>query len=396
MSDLALPSGLRIAVCRAIALALTVVAIASPSSARAETTGAHAVPVVVLPLDSDDVEEHADALTGALRSHVRASEGWSLVETSQSLAMMMVALRCTKPIDAACEQRLAEQIKADHFIFGWLTKGPTEGSVSAEVHLYQKGKPTKVKREVYAANLRDQNDDALRTIAGRILAEFGETALGSILVRAGDHDGEVIVDGSTRVPLTKGTATLALSPGGHSVEVLVPGHPSQKRNVLIAAGEETLVELAELEPAAPAARSSFPVRPVIGGALVAAGLGVGVVSLVNWSSYNDALEDGHRYHTSPNPQHKKLPAGKTTADVCGRPEWSDQEICKANRKAVRHSTVAVATAVGGGLLVLGGAFLLVTSFGGEGDATKAKAASKPKVAPVFGPGQGGLVVTGAF
>ncbi|MGC8000945.1 hypothetical protein, partial [Salmonella enterica] len=70
------------------------------------------------------------------------------------------------------------------------------------------------------------------------------TAVGTIVVRMGSENGEVIVDGEKRVPLEKGTARLDLSPGGHSVEVAVPGQGPQKRNVLVTAGKETVVDLA--------------------------------------------------------------------------------------------------------------------------------------------------------
>lgn len=402
MSDLALLAALRPVTCRVVALVSFVIAsLALPSAARADVATGPSVPVAVLPLDSDDAEEQADALTGALRSRIRASEGWSVVETSQSLAMLMAALRCTKPVGDECEQKLAEQIKSERFVFGWVTKGPTRGEVTAEVRLYQRGKPTTVVRERYADNLTDQNDDALRGIAERILEQLGENALGSIVVRMGNLDGEVIVDGSKRVALTDGTAKLALSPGGHSVEVVVPGQPPQKRNVLVAVGKETVLELpVSVEPALgespPTAAKPFPVRAVLGGALIAAGLGAGAVSVVNYLAYEDDQTRAAGYQNDPNPQIWKLPAGKKASDVCVTPDWKQQEICKAEADAVRHSTIAIATAIGGGLLVLGGAVLLITSGSGEGEPTTTGATPKPKVAPVFGPGQGGLALTGVF
>ena len=48
-------------------------------------------------------------------------------------------------------------------MWGTVQKGPA-GQVTAEVHLYQRGKSDTVVREQYADNLKDPNDDALRKI----------------------------------------------------------------------------------------------------------------------------------------------------------------------------------------------------------------------------------------
>ena len=63
--------------------------------ARADQAGAHTFPVAVLSFESDDAEDQADALTGALRSKIRSSQGWSLNETTQSLGMLTAALKCS-------------------------------------------------------------------------------------------------------------------------------------------------------------------------------------------------------------------------------------------------------------------------------------------------------------
>src|SRR4051812_11860690 len=129
---------------RWVAFVVVLIAVVSmvPRTARADNSSAHSVAVAVLALDSDDAEEQADALTGALRAKIRNSQGWALVETQQSLGMLTAALRCPgKPIPADCEQRISEHLKTDRFIFGYVSKGPQAGQVTVEVHLYQKSKP---------------------------------------------------------------------------------------------------------------------------------------------------------------------------------------------------------------------------------------------------------------
>ena len=187
-----------------------------PRSARADQPGAHTVPVAVLAFDSEDAEEQADALTGALRSRIRAAQGWSLIETTQSLGMMTAAFKCPAHPTPECQQKIAEQIKAERYIFGFVAKGPS-GQVTAEIHLYQKGKADTVLKEVYADNLKDSNDDTLRKIAARIVERLGGTAVGVIVVRSSDQAGEVVVDGEKHVPLERGAARIELAAGGHSV-----------------------------------------------------------------------------------------------------------------------------------------------------------------------------------
>ena len=94
---------------RLFVLALSFLASAfAPRVARAEAPGAHAMPVHVLGIDSDDAEDQADALTLALRSRVRSAPGWSLQETQHTLSMWTAALRCPQRPDAACLARIGD------------------------------------------------------------------------------------------------------------------------------------------------------------------------------------------------------------------------------------------------------------------------------------------------
>lgn len=379
----------------ALLFTLTMLAVAlSPRVARADPSS---VSVVVLALDSDDAEEQAEALTGALRSRVRAAEGWSLVESSHSLGMLAAALRCPlKPIGPECADKLAEQIKAERYIFGYVMQGPEAKQVTAEIHLFQKGKQDTVVRETYADNVKDQNDDTLRAIAERILDRLGGSALGAVVVRLGNESGAVVIDGDKRVPLEGGLARIALAPGGHSVEVTA-GQTTQKRNVLVTAGEETVVDLALVsavptEPAAP--DEPFPTRKVVGGGLVLGGLAAGTAAVFSAIAYGDALDRGEAIQASKNPQDAKLPPGKRADDVCGKSGGLDpsEAICKANADANRASTIAWVTGIGGGILVFAGAYLFFTD---DGDQEKA-AKSETRLVPIVGQGSGGLLLTGSF
>ncbi len=363
--------------------------------ARADQSTAHGVPVAVLAIDSDDAEEQAEALTGALRSRVRTSQGWVLVETNQSLGMLTAALRCpTKPMSAECEQRIGEHLKADRYIFGWVTKGPQAGQVTAEVHLYQKNKPDTVQRETFSDNLRDQNDESLRKVAQHVIDAFGGAAVGTVVVRMGSENGEIVIDGDKRVPMQNGLARVDLSPGSHSVEVALVGQAPQKRNVLVTAGKETTVSLgigAGVTAPPPEPERPFPVKKVIGGGLAIAGLVAGTIAVLNFVAYNDANDRGDKIQASTNPQDAKLPAGKSADEACGSALDAREAICVANDDANRASTVAWATGGASVLLLGAGAYFLFF------DKDKpAPTTAKPRLVPTVGHGGGGLILSGSF
>jgi hypothetical protein len=382
----------------AFAVVLCAVVLVIPRSARADNSSAHSVAVAVLALDSDDAEEQADALTGALRSKIRNSQGWSLVETTQTLGMLTAALRCPgKPIPAECEQKIAEQLKTDRFIFGYVSKGPQAGQVTAEVHLFQKSKPDVTVRESFSDNLKDANDDTLRSRAQKILERLGGSAVGSIVVKMGAENGEVIIDGEKRVPMSNGTARVELSPGTHSVEASTKTGDTQKRNITVVAGKETIVDLAlagaSTGPAEPAKEEKpFPVKKAIGGGVMAigvAGLVVSVLFTTKWMSDKDDGEAANkRLHDNPNPQVPELPAGKEAGDVCGTGFFQNgsHPVCVAQEQAKTHSTIALTTGILGGVALLGGAYLFF--FSGDSKPREPQVGKmglqKVRVSPVFG------------
>lgn len=387
-----------------LALVLFAVVLLPHNQARADLSVAHGVPVTVLAFDSEDAEEQADALTAALRSRVRAAQGWSLVETSQSLGMLTAALRCpTRPLTADCEEKIADQLKADRYIFGYVIKGPLPSQVTAEIHLYQRGKPDTVIRESYADNLKDQNDDTLRKIADRALERLGASAVGTLVVRMGSESGAVIVDGVARTPLERGTARIELAPGGHSVEVEIAGKAPQRRNVLVAAGEETVVDLSVVD-AAPveASDAPLPTRTIVGGGLSVLGVGGGIFAAVMLAGYFEAKQRGEDYQASPgapNPEDPKLPAGQDADRACGSGVLpSNSTICKANDDTAARSTAFWIAAPISAALIAAGVYLLVTDGGGdEKSATNARA-RRPRVgaAPTIGAGSAGFVLSGSF
>lgn len=363
------------------------------SRAHADTASGHTVPVAVLALDSDDAEAQADALTSAFRSRIRASQGWSLVETTHSLGMLTAALKCQSRPSAECQQKIGDQIKAERYIWGFVNKSPG-GHVTAEVHLYQRNKPDTVYRESYADNLKDGNDENLRKIAQRIIEKLGGSAIGIVVVKAGQLNGEVIIDGDKRVPLEQGSARLEVAAGGHSVEVSAPSIPTTKRTVLVVAGKETEVEIpiaVAAEPPPEQKPSAFPTRKVVGGVVTAAGVALEAVAVVGLVGYLDAKDRGYeRYDILGG--HIGTRGGEKACDPN-----TDAVFCEANKDMVRNSVMGIVTA-GVGAVALGtGLYLLFTEGKGSEGRPEPATAKRTRVIPTFSEkGQAGLLVTGSF
>jgi hypothetical protein len=363
---------------------LTVLAL--PRAARADQPGAHTVPVAVLAFDSEDVEEQADAITGSVRSRVRAAQGWSLVETTQSLGMLTAALKCPSRPPPECQQRIADQIRTERYIWGFVSKGPTQGQVTAEVHLYQKGKPDTVLKESYADNLKDSNDDTLRKIAGRIVERLGGTAVGAVVVRSADQTGEVIIDGEKHVPLDKGVARLEIAAGGHSIEITPTGGAPVKRNVVVAAGRETVVDFTPPVVEAPVEPSKSNTRKIIGGVSMGAGAilgGVAVYSLVNWLGLqSDGEERASKVSDRVNPP---------------RPCKEYDAQCASIDKDSKTASVLAWGLGGASVVALGvGAYLFFSEPSSSASAQAAPPKPTARVVPTVGAGSGGVVVVGSF
>lgn len=377
---------------RVLFAVIALMVLTAPRFARADQSGGHTVPVAVLSFDSEDAEDQADAFTGALRSRIRAAQGWSLIETAQSLGMLTAALKCPARPPPECQQRIGEQIKAERYIWGYVTKGPQSGQVTAEIHLYQKGKPDTVIKENYADNLKDQNDDTLRKIAARVLERLGGQAVGVIIVKGpSDMNGEVIVDGDKKVAMTGGNARIELGPGSHAIDVVpVTGNPT-KRTVLVTAGKETLVDLgpAQVAPPEPTEpEKPFPTKKVLGGVALAGGVVLGALAVQQFLFYNELQDRGEAYK-------QFVPKDEAPCD------GSDQHFCNMDKRARTASAISIASASVGAVLIGTGVYLLFFSSDSSPEkGTNAAKSSPPKpktrFAPTFGTTGGGFALSGSF
>jgi hypothetical protein len=354
----------RTIVLRTLAFAFLVIAAGAfrPSPARAADAGPNALPLYVLSIRTDDADDQADALTHALRALVRASPRWSLVETNQSFETLAIALRCPPRADALCLQRIGDQLGADRFVWGTMTKQKA-GLVAADIHLWTRGQPPMDASRSYADSLTDPNGVLLTDIAAHLLAKLAPPRqTGVLMVRAGSGDGTLEVDGVERERLHRGTARTTVAPGQHTVVVRVPGFETPAPEVTtVDEGGERQVEfdLTATSPASVATGQSETPTGVVGGRKIlgfsaivvgASAIVVAGVEAAGW--VNDK--------NSSDLDRQNVP--RSVTDVCNEPvNASAEDACQRNRNAKTVSTLgwvfgAVgAAAAGTGVWLVAGA-----------------------------------------
>jgi hypothetical protein len=376
------------------AVVLLIAVFTGSSSARAQGRG-HGI--VIVTIDSDDAEEQAEGLTGALRSRARGSANWQLIETSQSLSMLTAALKCPARPDAACLDKIAGQLKTERFIWGTMSKAPGN-QVGVDLHFYAKGRPDTAVRETFSDNLRDQNDESLRKIAAHLFEKLTGTATGTVTVHAGDAEGEVWVDGQKRGDLVKGDLTVELLAGQHAIEIRAKGYGPSRHNVLVAASRNIPIN-AVLTPEGSGpvtpdrgTEKPLPVRRILGWAAIGVGAGLGVASIIVGTRYfgQSSEQDEHL---------NKIPQGVNACDARNNnvqaPWRPDADAaCTKSEDWDKARVNAIILAAAGGALIGTGVILLLTDGGSsEGDAKKA---ARPRLEPRVGPTGGTLTLSGAF
>lgn len=377
-----LPLGLLLAVVTCVLL---------PSRARAEAAGPQATPLVVLDIDSEDAEDQAEALTASLRSRVRSAARWSLVEPSttggtQALGTLIVALKCTSKPDAACLQRIADQLHADHFIWGQLARS-AGSQVTVELHLWTRGKPDAGLKESYTDNLKDPSDENLRKLTAKLFAKLtGTNATGSLVVHAGTESGTIVINGVPQGKLEGGNARLEIAAGTHLVEVRIAGFTAPARQVVLDAGSEAeltfVLTAAKSEPNTPPP-APFPVRKVVGFSAVGVGaalLAVGGIEGLRFLSERSDLDDARA----------KTPT--TIQNLCDDSITPTTEAgCRAYNSAKKARTLAIVFSAIGGVVAGAGLVVLLTDPG-----PPKPTAGKVQVSPHFGPAEGGVDLSVRF
>jgi hypothetical protein len=376
-----------------VALAmLTASASSLPRTAHAESPNAKAIPIYVLQILTDDSDDQAESLTQAIRARARQAHGWSLAETPQSLETLAIALKCPPKPDPPCLQRIGDQLRADHYVWGMMSK-KKPGEVTADMRLWNRNKAEGEVNESYSENLKDPTDEGLRAVAARIFDGLtGAGAGGTLVVHAGTGGGSVLVDGVTKGMLDEGVAHIDVPEGAHAVSVRVPGFDAPALPIKVKSGAEQEVSFAlapSEESSAPPAESSegrLPMREILGYAAVATGVGFltgATIEGLNWLADKNASDNDR----------KSIPS--TVTDVCANPtNATEQDACTRSKDATSKSTLGWVFLGIGATLAGTGIWLITTD---HGSTTSASTASdRPPggphmaVVPLFGPHAGAM------
>jgi hypothetical protein len=348
---------------------LAATALVGPMSVRmaaAEPPSAKAQPVYVLSIQTDDADDQADALTQALRSRVRQAQGWSLLESPQSFEMLSIALKCPARPDASCLQRIGDQLHTDRYMWGTMVKRPA-GQVTADLHMWTRGKGDLDVAEPYSDNLKDASDESLRSVAARLFAKLtGGVSGGTLVVHAGSGKGTVLVDGTERGALDGGMARVDVPTGSHTITVKAPGFESQSQTASVTtAGEQDLnftlnpvgAPPPEQPSTGPSARKVGEWSAIaVGGALMAAGVVMGVKWAVDYNHGKDLQNQ----------------VSSQNRDACQTQDSPQaQQLCQTSHTVTTDYTLAWILG-GAGAAVLGtGVLLLMTDHSTKDEAPAA-------------------------
>lgn len=355
----------------AVLLALTAVGLTVTGEARAAELSADALSVHVVSVKSEDALDQAEALTSTLRKAVRDAEGWSLADTQQSLEFLALKMGCSEPIDAACETRIADVLKADRFL--WSVVAFEEGStdyVVGTLNFFVRGEGTKSTNLRYSANLTDATADALIQVAAKAFGEVsGGPPKGTLRVTTGGVAAQIFIDGQPMGALPGEGGSYQIASGEHRVIVKAPGYADAEGTATVkpATQVELSLTLVPMEEAK-------PIDGRLVGGIAALGVGVASGAVGLWAALevngirNDPQFDQFRGYfantddvcdkaqvADPRPEVEGLRA--TVSDMCDRA--STMEIMQA----VMFPVAGVAAGIGVFLLGTSG----LTGDGEEGD-----------------------------
>ena len=387
-----------------LSVSLAAVVAVSLGAAAPALAQPKAPPVYVLTPDSYDADEQAEALAVAIRSHVRETAGpGALGETPSSLDAFQQALRCPSYSDPACLDRIAGQLHTNRLVWGRLTRAG--GKITVTLHYYVKGRPDRAEQATYSDNLRDANDESLRSVAASLYDKLsGVATSGSVQIHVADTtQGSVYVDGERRARLDRGTAQVTLPLGRHTVELRATGFDPVRQTFEVHGGESALFDprLLPTGTTVTEADSGPSTRHVVGWGALGLGVVAGVVSGLYAAKYasdaSDAKTDRSTY------------AGNAT---CGDHLSASVAACNDRSNGQRDSAIAWSFGGAAGALLVTGAVLLLTggsdegkvAIAGPGSATgtgtgTGTARAEPnaiRLAPSLGWNAGGVALSGSF
>ncbi|WP_437926622.1 hypothetical protein WMF37_47785 [Sorangium sp. So ce291] len=356
-------------------------------AARAAEPSPAALPITVIAVRTDDAYDQADALTKALRSAIKSTQGWSVGEGDFSLEVLTLSLQCEDVPDAACQSRIADHLKSDRYLWGVLKKNDV--NVEGALHLWTRGKPEASVPVKYSANLTEANDEPLRKIAADALATLtGGPPMGALRVRTGAAQASVLIDGKPAGNVQRGEGIFKVTAGPHRVLVKSTGFLDAEASVVALPIATTDIALSQMPSESPSSNWKR-----VGGFIgLGAGAAFGTVAVISsvqvasiqadakYEAYRGLFDTGVKDVCAPAQRESVL--GKVGND--GRTADAGIELCERADTFMTLQYVFYPLAViSAGL----GAYLLVTSDSRTGERTGWT------VQPSVGLGAGSLDVT---
>jgi len=296
--------------------------------AQAAEPGPDTLPIHVISVQTLDADDQAEGLTKALRQAVRAMPGWSQAEGDYSLEVLTLSLKCPDPPDAGCQSRIADQIRADRYVWGVLSK-TKGGNVVGELSFWVRGKGTTTHKVEYSANLTEPQDEGLKKVATEAIMKLTDgPPKGEVKVSAGGIAGQVFVDGQPLGALTGGQGSFFVPSGKHEVIVKAPGYADMVSEIMVKPTAPTDVTVV---PVVVGEKTPTNWKRIGGFVALGAGVGFGAVGVLGSAQVNGLNKDANysafrqRYATTANVCDVASGVDKTSTTVGGAPPLSDSD-----------------------------------------------------------------------
>ena len=233
-------------------------------------------PVAVLTVQTDDAFEHADSFSASLRRAIEDEPGWRTAQLDKDYALLVLAstLECADPPDAACEEKIAKELKVERFVWGQMK---LEGQdVSGDLHYWVSGEPSKVVPFRYSANLKTSGDDTLVEIAKKTFQDLvGGVPPATLELSVGTLDATVLANGQEVGKLKAGKGSVQVPAGSVKLTIRAAGYNDAESTVKLEPREKRELTFT-LTPRGAEAN----VQAILGG--TALGLGAVAAGLATW------------------------------------------------------------------------------------------------------------------
>lgn len=328
-------------------------------------------------VDTNTAFDQAEALSIVLRREVDAIPGYVVTDQTLALGVLRTSMGCPKPIDAACEARIAKDLNAKRIV--WAHLELVDRDVEGALHFYQEGRGSSSVPLKYAANLKEPADDTLIDLARKALAAAGATApKGRLKIDAPGVSGDVYVGDEKIGVLQGGFGRFDAPSGAHRVVVRSADGTELASDVNVVPWNETAITLTRPPPEGP----GLDPKIFIGFGAIAAGVGFGIAGL--YSSLK-VLDNQDVFDT----EHRGAYAD--TINACDAPNGNQAVIslCESSEKHVAFQ--AVFYPIAGVAAAAGVTLLALSDWGGDGAKTEALV-----VLPIVSPETAGVVVGSRF